>query len=210
MSWLLRILVGLGIALALVIVIVLVIGNWRTGGDQPTQALSMTVGNRTITVAGHYKDMTQESVGEGIKINVDGHEISLAADQLTVDGKTEVIEPDQDVMVYVAEDGKALYLTLKLEGAQAVDALLVPEPVGKNAIDTFTKQAGPVTLSAPLLLNEPVSRGTLWKRYVSVPKGRYYLVLDNSAAAGQVAPPAGPADGQSARTDVLVLVGDKP
>ncbi len=123
MSWLLRILVGLGIALALVIVIVLVIGNWRTGGDQPTQALSMTVGNRTVTVAGHYKDMTQESVGEGIKVIVDGHEISLAADQLTVDGKTEVIEPDQDVMVYVGEDGKVqVKLVHESEGASDEEA----------------------------------------------------------------------------------------
>jgi len=117
MSWLLRILVGLGIALALVI------GNWRTGGDQPTQALSMTVGNRTVTVAGHYKDMTQESVGEGIKVIVDGHEISLAADQLTVDGKTEVIEPDQDVMVYVGEDGKVqVKLVHESEGASDEEA----------------------------------------------------------------------------------------
>jgi hypothetical protein len=117
MSWLLRILVGLGIALALVIVIVLVIGNWRMG-DDATQALSMTVGTRTVTVAGHYKNMQQESIADGIKIIVDGHEISVTADQLTVDGKTEVIEPDQDVMIYVAEDGNVqVKLVHESEGA---------------------------------------------------------------------------------------------
>jgi hypothetical protein len=117
MSWLLRILAGLGIVLALVIVFVLVIGNWGTS-DDTTQALSLTVGNRTVTVAGHYKDMTQESIANGMKVVVDGHEIVVTDDQLSVDGKTEVVEPDQDVMVYVGEDGKVqVKLVHESEGA---------------------------------------------------------------------------------------------
>jgi hypothetical protein len=117
MSWLLRILAGLGIVLALVIVFVLVIGNWGAS-DDTTQALSMTVGNRTVTVAGHYKDMTQESIANGMKVVVDGHEVVVTDDQLSVDGKTEVVEPDQDVMVYVDEDGKVqVKLVNESEGA---------------------------------------------------------------------------------------------
>lgn len=105
MSWLMRILVALGLILALVIVIVVVIGNIGTR-DETTQAIAMTVGNRTVTVAGHYKDMTQESVADGIKVIVDGHEILVTTDQLSVDGKMETLEPDEDVTVYVTEDGK--------------------------------------------------------------------------------------------------------
>jgi hypothetical protein len=105
MTWLMRILVGLGIVLALVIAFVLLIGTWGPDGP-PTQALSLSVGNRTVTVAGHYKSMTQETIADGIKVIVDGHEVVVAEDQLTVDGKVQVLEPDQDVMVYVAEDGK--------------------------------------------------------------------------------------------------------
>jgi hypothetical protein len=117
MSWLLRILAGLGIVLALVIVFVLVIGNWGAS-DDTTQALSLTVGNRTVTVAGHYKDMTQESIANGMKVVVDGHEVVVTDDQLSVDGKTEVVEPDQDVMVYVGEDGKVqVKLVHESEGA---------------------------------------------------------------------------------------------
>ena len=104
MSWLMRILVGLGLVLALVIVIVLVIGNIGTR-EEATQAISMTVGNRTVTVAGHYKDMTHESVADGMKVIVDGHEILITTDQLSVDDKTEMLEPDEDVTVYVAKDG---------------------------------------------------------------------------------------------------------
>ncbi len=104
MSWLMRILVGLGLVLALVIVIVLVIGNIGTR-EETTQAISMTVGNRTVTVAGHYKDMTQESVADGIKVIVDGHEVLITTDQLSVDGKMKTLEPDEDVTVYVTNDG---------------------------------------------------------------------------------------------------------
>jgi len=104
MSWLMRILVALGLILALVIVIVVVIDNIGTR-DETTQAIAMTVGNRTVTVAGHYKDMTQESVAEGIKVIVDGHEILVTTDQLSVDGKMETLESDEDVTVYVAQDG---------------------------------------------------------------------------------------------------------
>jgi hypothetical protein len=105
MTWLMRILVGLGIVLALVIAFVLLIGNWGADGP-PTQALSLSVGNRTVTVAGHYKSMTQESIADGIKVIVDGHEVVVAEDQLTVDGKPQILEPDQDVMVYVDQAGK--------------------------------------------------------------------------------------------------------
>ena len=105
MGWLIRILIGLGIVLALLIAIVLVVGNWGSGGP-PTQALSMTVGNRTVTVAGHYKNLTQESKADGIKVVVDGHEVIVTEDQLTVDGKTQVLEPGQDVEIYVYKEGK--------------------------------------------------------------------------------------------------------
>jgi hypothetical protein len=86
--------------------------------DDSTQALSLSVGNRTVTVAGHYKDMTQESVSNGMKVIVDGHEIQITDDQLTVDDKTQVLEPDQDVMIYVAQDGKVqVKIVQESEGA---------------------------------------------------------------------------------------------
>ena len=117
MSWLMRILVALGLVLALVIVIVLMIGNIGTR-DETTQAIAMSVGNRTVTVAGHYKDMTQESVAEGIKVIVDGHEILITTDQLSVDGKMETLEPDEDVTVYITEGGELqVKVTPDSEGA---------------------------------------------------------------------------------------------
>ncbi len=106
MSWLMRILVALALVLALVIVIVVVIGNFGTREDV-AEAIALTVGNRTLTVAGHYsaENLTQESVPDGIKVIVDGHEIVVTADQLSVDGAVEVLEPGENVTVYVAGDG---------------------------------------------------------------------------------------------------------
>lgn len=115
MSWLMRILAAVGIGLAVVIAIVFVIGRLETGNDS-TQALALAVGNRTVNVAGHFKDMTQESIADGIKIVVDRHEVLVSGDQLSVDGKTEILEPDQDVMIYVGKDGH-----LQVKTTQASD-----------------------------------------------------------------------------------------
>ena len=105
MTWLKRILIGLGIVLMLLIALVVVAGYWTPDEKSVMQTVSMTVGSRTVTVGGHYKNMTQESLADGIKIVVDGHEITISADQRTVDGKTQVLEPDQDVEVWVDEKG---------------------------------------------------------------------------------------------------------
>ena len=63
-------------------------------------------GSRTVTVGGNYKSMTQESLADGMKINVDGHVIThRPAIRWTVDGKTQVLEPDQDMEIRVDEKG---------------------------------------------------------------------------------------------------------
>jgi len=116
MSWLMRILGAVGVVLAIVIVMVLIVGRLGTGEDT-TQALALAVGNRTINVAGHFKDMTQESIADGVKIVVDAHEVVVSGDQLSVDGRTEVLEPDQDVMIYVAKDGRLQVKIQESEGA---------------------------------------------------------------------------------------------
>jgi hypothetical protein len=105
MTWLKRILIGLGIVLVLLIALVVVAGYWSPDEKSVTQTMSMTVGSRTVTVGGHYKNMTQESLADGVKVTIDGHVIIVSADQLTVDGKTQVLEPGQNVEVLVDAEG---------------------------------------------------------------------------------------------------------
>ncbi len=126
--------------------------------------------------------------------------------------RTEVHLGQQDFIgpLLVKGDDQSLYLTVAVDGAPAVDVLLVSETAGRAMLETFTRQAGPAALVGAGLLDEPAARGSLWKRYLNVPAGNYFLVLDNSAAAGRTTPPAGPSDGLSARVDVLILTGDRP
>jgi len=81
MTWLKRILIGLGIVLVLLIALVVVAGYWTPDEKSVTQTMSMTVGSRTVTVGGHYKDMTQESLADGIKVVIDGHVIVVYGEE---------------------------------------------------------------------------------------------------------------------------------
>jgi hypothetical protein len=103
--WLKRILIGVGLVLALAIAMVFAVGYWTPSG-QVEQTLSVTVGHRTVTIGGNYKSVTQESMADGMSIKVNGHEITLTGDQLTIDGKTQVLEPDQNIEIWVDEEGK--------------------------------------------------------------------------------------------------------
>ena len=118
MSWPKRILIGLGLVLALLIVLVLIISYWTPGGPA-TQAISMTVGDRTLTIAGHYATTRQDSLPEGLRVAVDKHQITIENDQLTVDGQTRVLEPGHDVVAWVHKDGR---LEVKLVRADAAGA----------------------------------------------------------------------------------------
>jgi hypothetical protein len=106
MTWLKRMLIGLGIVLALVIAIVVAIGHWVPGGGGPNvRRMSMTVGDRTITVAGQFKTMTQETLAEGMKITVDNHVITATPGELTIDSKPQAVDPGQDVEIWINEKG---------------------------------------------------------------------------------------------------------
>jgi hypothetical protein len=126
--------------------------------------------------------------------------------------RTEVHLGQQDFIGPLTVDAsdQALYLTLEVDGAAGVDALLVPEAVGRSMLDGYTKRAGASAVSGNPLLDEPVLRGATWKRFAPTPPGKYFFVIDNSGAAGRTSPPAGPSDGTSARVDVLILLGDRP
>jgi regulator of protease activity HflC (stomatin/prohibitin superfamily) len=111
MVWLMRGLVAIALALGLVIVIVVLIGNIGSG-DDGTQVTALTVGERTVTVTGHYATLSQESLADGVKVIVEGHEIMVTADQLSVDGRAQVLEPEDNVTVTITKDSE-LRVTLE-------------------------------------------------------------------------------------------------
>jgi hypothetical protein len=122
--------------------------------------------------------------------------------------RTELRPGQQDYVgaFAVEDDDQALYVTLSVDGAPAVDALVVPQAVGDTLVDAYIRTPGAQPLSGNTLLDEVVQPGALAKRYVAVPPGRYYLLLDHSDRAGRSAP----SSASAAKVDYLVLTGDVP
>lgn len=104
MSWLKWI--GIGIALVVVLTVgIVAAGGFLSSDQRAAEPMSMTIGDHTITVDGEYKTMTQESLADGMKIVVDNHVIAATPGELTVDGKTQDLDPGQDVEIVVKENG---------------------------------------------------------------------------------------------------------
>jgi len=102
MPWLKWVLIALGIAVVLVIAIIAVLGLLTSGGGKEVRHIS--IGQRTISVS-HYKDMTQESIADGVKIVADDHVITATPDAITIDGKTQDFDPSRDVEINIDEKG---------------------------------------------------------------------------------------------------------
>ncbi|MGZ5850011.1 MAG: hypothetical protein ACXWJN_05425, partial [Methyloceanibacter sp.] len=65
----------------------------------------------------HYKRMRQETMAEGMKIVVDGHVIAATPGELSIDGKPQSFEPDQDVQITINEKGAVEVKPASSDGA---------------------------------------------------------------------------------------------
>jgi hypothetical protein len=135
-----------------------------------------------------------------------------ASDKRTLDNdRSEIHAGQQDFVagLLVSEDNQALYITATLDGAPAVDLVLVPENQVRSLLLSYVRTAGPVSMaSAPF--GAVLQAGAPLKQYVPVPPGNYALVFDHSSGLGSVTPPAVALDERAARIDYLVQVGDRP
>ncbi len=125
--------------------------------------------------------------------------------------RTEVHGGQQDVIggFEVEDDDQALYFTLALDGAPAVDVFVVQKGAGDPMVDRLVTSSGPAPLTFAPLLDEPLAAGQPWKRFLRVPKGLYYLVIDNSSV-GRTQPQAGQGDERAAKVDYVIQLGDEP
>jgi hypothetical protein len=131
--------------------------------------------------------------------------------RVLVNERTEVHSGQQDyVGAFDVEGGdQAFYLTLSVDGAPSVNVLVVPQAEGDKLIDGYVRTRGPQPVPAQPLLDEPVPTGALFRRFVKVPAGRYYLLLDHGDRRGH-GPAPGPVTDQAAKVDYLILLGDAP
>ncbi|HEX5101519.1 MAG TPA: hypothetical protein VFV94_18540 [Polyangiaceae bacterium] len=131
--------------------------------------------------------------------------------RVLVNERTEVHGGQQDYVGAFDVEGsdQALYLTVSVDGAPSIDVLVVPQAEGDKLIDGYVRTRGPQTVAGRPLLDEPVPAGALFRRFVKVPAGRYYLLLDHGNRRGH-GPAPGPVTDQAAKVDYLILLGDAP
>ena len=111
--------------------------------------------------------------------------------------------------IKVDDPGRALYLTMQLEGQAVVAVLMMPKAQGDVALQAYVNY-GPVgPLPAAPAMSEVLQFGQGYQRALPVPPGMYYVVIDNTNPAGQGAPPGGAAAG-TALVNYAIQIGDAP
>ncbi len=129
--------------------------------------------------------------------------------------RTEVHSGERDFIgpIQVDGSGRALFLQMHLEGVQAVDVFVVPKAQGDASLQLYY-QYGPVgPLAYPPPFADIVQYGVEYQRALPVPAGMYYVVIDNTPSAGQVAPPAplfGVVGDVPAVVNYAIQIGDTP
>jgi hypothetical protein len=130
MSWVKGLLIGLGLVVVLVFVIIAALG--MIGSDKGKEVRHISIGQRTITVT-HFKNLTQETTADGVKIVVDGHTIIATADAISIDGKAQNFDPAQDVDITIDESGAVQAKQLSADVPRPDEEEEVPEEGGGDA-----------------------------------------------------------------------------
>lgn len=124
--------------------------------------------------------------------------------------RVEVHQNQRDFVgpIKVEGEGKSLYLTAAIDGAPAVDVLLMRKPEGDASLQLYYEypQSGP--LAAAPIVSDVVQQGREWKRTIPVPPGMYYVVFDNTPTAGTSNPPVNALDDRAAVVNYLIQIGD--
>lgn len=123
--------------------------------------------------------------------------------------RTEVHQNERDFIgpIDIEDSGAALYFNATVEGAAGVDVMLYGREGGEAALAAFLGQpnTGPI---APPIASEPVTPTAGLRRTWPVPKGRYFVVIDNTATAGATMPAGNAFDDRAAVVSYVLQVGD--
>lgn len=125
--------------------------------------------------------------------------------------RTEVHQNERDFIgpIEIDDSGAALYFTATVEGASGVDVMLYGREGGEGALSAYLGQpnAGPIP---PPIASEPATPAAELRRTWPVPKGRYFIVIDNTATAGVTMPVGNAFDDRAAVVSYVLQVGDAP
>lgn len=127
-------------------------------------------------------------------------------------GRSEVHQDQRDFIgpIEVGDSGRAIYVDAVLDGLPALDVLLMRKEDAEVSLGLYYNypQSGP--LDANVLYGDVLVAGRPYAQAFKVPKGTYYVVLDNTPTAGRVAPPPVVTllDDHVAAVSYTVAVGD--
>lgn len=120
----------------------------------------------------------------------------------------------------VPDSGMAVYVTALVEGARDVDVMIYPRATGDVWIQQYLSAPAPAPAPAGALMSETItdvtfgvpSTGPLapaqpYRRRIPLPKGSYYVVLDNTNSAGNTAPASAALDDRAALVSLGIEVG---
>lgn len=102
--------------------------------------------------------------------------------------RSELHQQQRDYVPLDVPAGSKITVMAGVEGAQAIDLILIPKPAGEAWLGAYATQAAPTPPPAAPVIDEAIPPGAIWRRTFTVPPGAYYLVLDNTATAGRSAP----------------------
>jgi hypothetical protein len=136
----------------------------------------------------------------------------LANDRLELHhGQVDVTGP------YTVDKGQALWVTAIVEGAPAVDLLVVTRPMADPWLAAYERQPAPPYLPSPIVDDVLVATAAVpgrpavpYRRPFPLPPGQYYLVFDNSALGGRTSPEPHANDDRAALVSYAVQLGDPP
>jgi hypothetical protein len=131
--------------------------------------------------------------------------------QVLANERTEIHQGQRDYAgPFAVGDGRALYVTAAVEGAPAVDVLVVPRGLGEQWLADYTKRPATTPPPGAPILTEPLASGPVFRRMLRVPKGEYFVVFDNTATAGPTQPTVVLGDDRAALVSYAVETGSPP
>ncbi len=122
---------------------------------------------------------------------------------LVVNERVEIHEGQRDYVGPIALDGPTT-IHVAVEGAPAIDLVLVPRPSADAWLGSYLTQPGPAPLRGEFMVAEAVTATNGYHRSMTLPRGEYFLVLDHTATAGPTAPPGRFGDDRFATVSVAV------
>jgi hypothetical protein len=124
--------------------------------------------------------------------------------------RTEVHQNQRDFVgpITVQGSGKALYMTVGVDGIPAIDMLVMRKAEAEASLQSYYEMPQVTPLVGMPISSDVVQAGNPLKRAIVVPEGTYYVVFDNTPMAGQVAPMQNPLDDRAAVINYLIQIGD--